>query len=100
MDLTPTTPITKRTRAKATATTSAPAEKKPTLTIKKPRTRKKAEGAAVESPTTLLQKPTTEQLLAMISTAAYYRARERNFAPGGELEDWLAAERQVLAELT
>lgn len=32
---------------------------------------------------------------AMISEAAYFRAEKRNFAPGHELEDWLAAERQV-----
>ena len=28
-----------------------------------------------------------------ISLAAYYRALRRGFAPGGELEDWYAAER-------
>jgi hypothetical protein len=30
-----------------------------------------------------------------ISIAAYRRAETRGFAPGGELEDWLAAEREV-----
>jgi hypothetical protein len=30
-----------------------------------------------------------------ISVAAYRRAESRGFAPGGELEDWLAAEREV-----
>jgi len=29
---------------------------------------------------------------AMIAEAAYYLALERGFAPGSELEDWLAAE--------
>jgi len=32
---------------------------------------------------------------AMIAEAAYYRAEMRGFAAGHELEDWLAAERQV-----
>jgi hypothetical protein len=32
----------------------------------------------------------------MIATAAYYLAEQRQFAPGNELEDWLAAERQLL----
>jgi hypothetical protein len=32
---------------------------------------------------------------AMIATAAYYRAEQRGFAPGNELADWLAAEREV-----
>lgn len=30
-----------------------------------------------------------------ISIAAYRRAETRGLAPGGELEDWLAAEREV-----
>jgi hypothetical protein len=30
-----------------------------------------------------------------IAIAAYYRAEERGFAPGGELDDWLSAEREV-----
>jgi DUF2934 family protein len=32
---------------------------------------------------------------AQIATAAYYRAAQRDFAPGNELADWLAAEREV-----
>jgi len=30
-----------------------------------------------------------------IEQAAYYRAEQRGFAPGYEVEDWLAAEREV-----
>ena len=29
------------------------------------------------------------------AVAAFYRAEARGFAPGGELEDWLAAEREL-----
>jgi hypothetical protein len=32
---------------------------------------------------------------ARIAEAAYWRAERRGFAPGGELEDWLQAEREV-----
>ncbi len=32
---------------------------------------------------------------ALICAAAYYRAARRDFAPGSELEDWLAAEAEV-----
>jgi hypothetical protein len=32
---------------------------------------------------------------AMIETAAYLRAERRNFEPGHEVEDWLAAEAEV-----
>ncbi len=31
----------------------------------------------------------------MIARAAYHRAERRGFVPGHELEDWLAAEREV-----
>ena len=31
----------------------------------------------------------------MIQQAAYFRAQARGFQPGGELEDWLEAEREV-----
>lgn len=33
-----------------------------------------------------------------IATVAYYRAARRGFAPGCELEDWLAAEQEIDAE--
>jgi len=32
---------------------------------------------------------------AMIAEAAFFIAQERGFAPGQELDDWLAAEREV-----
>jgi hypothetical protein len=35
----------------------------------------------------------------MIGEAAYLRAAQRGFAPGGEVGDWLAAEREVLGAL-
>jgi len=31
----------------------------------------------------------------LIAVAAYYRAERRGFAPGGELEDWCAAEAEI-----
>ena len=36
-----------------------------------------------------------EELRASIARAAYFRSERRGFAPGYELEDWLAAEREV-----
>jgi hypothetical protein len=35
---------------------------------------------------------TREQRIAL---AAYRRAEQRGFAPGGEMEDWLSAEREI-----
>ncbi|MGO8924118.1 MAG: DUF2934 domain-containing protein [Xanthobacteraceae bacterium] len=36
---------------------------------------------------------------AAIAEAAYFRAERRGFAPGHELEDWLAAEREIEGRL-
>lgn len=46
-----------------------------------------------------VQMPPTgdEEVRREIALLAYYRYRERGSAPGFELEDWLAAEREVLA---
>lgn len=37
----------------------------------------------------------SESRAARIAEAAYWRAERRGFAPGQELDDWLAAEREV-----
>ena len=31
----------------------------------------------------------------MVAEAAYYRAEQRGFSAGGEVDDWLAAEREI-----
>ncbi|HTT39097.1 MAG TPA: DUF2934 domain-containing protein [Burkholderiales bacterium] len=41
--------------------------------------------------------PTAERQ-QMVAVAAYYRAEKRNFEPGHELEDWLAAEAELEAQ--
>ena len=43
-------------------------------------------------PATLIR---PEQRHAMIAEAAYYRAEQRGFEPGHELEDWCAAESDI-----
>jgi hypothetical protein len=40
-----------------------------------------------------------EERRRMIAQAAYFRAERRNFAPGHELEDWVAAEAEVDRQL-
>jgi hypothetical protein len=40
-----------------------------------------------------------DQRLALIAEAAYFRAERRGFAPGGETQDWLAAEAEIDARL-
>jgi hypothetical protein len=41
------------------------------------------------------QTVTPEERWTMIAERAYYLAAERNFAPGNEVQDWLAAEAEV-----
>jgi hypothetical protein len=43
---------------------------------------------------------TAEQRRELVAVAAYYLAERRNFKPGHETEDWLAAESQVRALTT
>jgi hypothetical protein len=92
----------RKTPAKARATTktkaSAPRTRKATTTKEgaaaKPRKaatqasgRRRAEGT--------IGQPSPAEIEQMIATAAYFRAEKRNFAPGYELEDWIAAEHEI-----
>lgn len=43
--------------------------------------------------------PDPRQREQMIAVAAYFRAQRRDFVPGHELEDWLAAEAEVADRL-
>ena len=90
-----TTDTAKKSRAKKDAiVTAAPA-------AKKPRARKKASS----KPTTQVEKSSAApaiiessgNLVEKIAVAAYFIAAQRNFAPGRELDDWLAAEQMVLS---
>ena len=38
---------------------------------------------------------TEAERLALVAEAAYYRAEHRDFAPGHEIDDWMAAEQEV-----
>lgn len=40
-----------------------------------------------------------EEVRKLISEAAYYRAKQRGFAPGHELEDWIQAEAEVMSRI-
>jgi hypothetical protein len=46
-----------------------------------------------------LKRVSEEERRDMIARAAYFRAESRNFAPGHEQEDWVAAEAEVDREL-
>jgi Protein of unknown function (DUF2934) len=88
-------PVTKPHKPSATAVNATPGKakaprvRKAATTARRPATRSKALAK--------VERPASDALAGMIAMAAYYRAAERNFAPGHELEDWLAAERRILA---
>jgi hypothetical protein len=42
-----------------------------------------------------VKRVSAEERLSMIARIAYFHAERRNFEPGHELEDWIAAEREV-----
>jgi len=46
-----------------------------------------------------LTEVTSEERHQLIAQAAYFRAEQRNFAPGYELEDWLGAEAEIDTKL-
>ena len=67
----------------------------------RPRRRKPTEAVAAESAGgTARAKVTAEARRGMVAEAAYLRAERRGFAPGSEVEDWLAAEREIDALLS
>jgi hypothetical protein len=39
---------------------------------------------------------TSDETRRKIAEAAYFRAKQRNFEPGHELEDWIEAESEVM----
>jgi hypothetical protein len=40
-----------------------------------------------------------EEIRRLIAEAAYYRAKERGFEPGHELQDWIEAESEVMGRI-
>ena len=70
--------------------------------MSKPKSRHRKSTAPTESGTEESTQPTPSGVSVadaarqrLISEAAYFRAQRRNFVPGQELDDWLAAEAEV-----
>ncbi|MBK5102658.1 MAG: DUF2934 domain-containing protein [Burkholderiales bacterium] len=82
-----------RTRNNATASKSKPpsraAVRQPAIATNLPKGSSDAfprSGRAVDA----------EERERLVAQAAYFRAEKRGFAPGGELQDWVEAEAEVL----
>ena len=53
---------------------------------------------ATPVPDTRMQ-ASSEDTRRRIAEAAYFRAKQRNFEPGHELEDWVEAESEVMGRI-
>lgn len=51
--------------------------------------------AATPKPDSSREESSTEETRRLIAESAYFRAKQRGFAPGHELEDWIQAESEV-----
>lgn len=93
-----TKPAVKKTAAK-TGVATTPAKK---TTVRKTALSPSARGAAkgqVGSKSAQKTRVSPEERYQMIAAAAYWRAERRSFAPGGALDDWIAAETEIDAKL-
>jgi hypothetical protein len=83
-----------RTKTAAPAPAAEPVTVPPEVTIEAVEPSRKAAARAKRA---AVPRPgiTPDMRRGMIAEAAYLRAERRGFAPGGEHEDWLAAEAEV-----
>lgn len=80
------------------------AKKERPAPAKAPRTAKPAEaGKAGLKSSSLSSNARAElspdELRKLVSEAAYYRAKQRGFTPGHEMDDWIQAEAEVLRRI-
>jgi len=79
------------------------AKKERPAPAKAPRTAKPAEAGKAAMKSTISGAARAEmspdELRKLVSEAAYYRAKQRGFTPGHEMEDWVQAEAEVLRRI-
>jgi hypothetical protein len=85
---------TRKTPKAASQPAAAVPARKPAASPKKPRAVAPAKAPAPPRPVAV---PAGEARYRWIAHAAYLRAEKRGFAPGQEVDDWLAAEAEFLA---
>jgi hypothetical protein len=73
-------------------------EKGPTTPTTRKRAPRKSVGTG-KATLTMARFVDLERRAALIAEAAFFRAEKRGFAPGNEVQDWLAAEAEVDAKL-
>ena len=79
------------------------AKKERPAPAKAPRSAKPAEAGKAAMKSTISGAARAEmspdELRKLVSEAAYYRAKQRGFTPGHEMEDWVQAEAEVLRRI-
>ena len=79
------------------------AKKERPAPAKAPKTAKPAEAGKAGMKSTISSNARAEmspdELRKLVSEAAYYRAKQRGFTPGHEMEDWVQAEAEVLRRI-
>lgn len=75
------------------------AKGKSTSTGKKSQQAPRPSKAAPDTPAESAAKLTPEEVYRLIQESAYFKAKERGFAPGGEVQDWIEAEAEVRRRL-
>ena len=78
-----------RGRAKANGKTTA------SKTTKRPKSSESNDTLHLKAKHHVAASDSRIDVTSMIATAAYFRAAQRGFEPGHELDDWLQAEQQV-----
>lgn len=90
--------VAKPAKASSTDASSPAAIAPPTAPVRPKRAVKAKTPTAAAAPPAKAH-VSDETRRGMIAESAYLRAERRGFAPGGEVEDWIAAEREVDALL-
>ena len=79
------------------------AKKERPAPAKAPRTAKPAESSKAGLKSSIGSNARAEvspdELRKLVSEAAYYRAKQRGFTPGHEMDDWIQAEAEVLRRI-
>lgn len=73
--------------------------RKPAQATPKPDSKPAAPRASTPMAGTARSEHSSEETRRRIAEAAYFRAKQRNFEPGHELEDWVEAESEVMGRI-
>jgi hypothetical protein len=82
---------------KASATTPKPDTK--AAAPRKSTSEQRSSPATAPQSSNVRPELSSEETRRQIAEAAYFRAKERGFEPGHELEDWIEAEAEVMGRL-